>query len=54
MCEAKTPQQARENIMAINQAVESYQRGDMSADEAGAVIYDRLFGERPISRPQQQ
>lgn len=27
MCEAKTPQQARENIMAINQAVESYQRG---------------------------
>ena len=50
MCEAKTPQQARENITAINQAVESYQRGDMSADEAGAVIYDRLFG----GRPQQQ
>ncbi|WP_250235788.1 hypothetical protein [Bifidobacterium longum] len=54
MCEAKTPQQARENITAINQAVESYQRGDMSADEAGAVIYDRLFGEHQLSRPQQQ
>lgn len=54
MCEAKTPRQARENILEINQAVESYQRGDMSADEAGAVIYERLFGERPISRPQQQ
>ena len=54
MCETKTPQQARENITAINQAVESYQRGDMSADEAGAVIYDRLFGELRLSHPQQQ
>ena len=54
MCEAKTPRQARANITAINQAVESPQRGDMSADEAGAVIYERLFGEHPISRPQHQ
>ena len=28
--------------------------GDMSADEAGAVIYDRLFGEHRLSHPQQQ
>ena len=54
MDDAKTLQQAQENMKAINQAVESYQRGDMSADEAGAVIYDRLFGERPTSHPQQQ
>lgn len=54
MDDEKTLRQARENITAINQAVESYQRGDMSADEAGAVIYDRLFGEHPTSRPQQQ
>ena len=54
MDDAKTLQQAQENMKAINQAVESSQRGDMSADEDGAVIYDRLFGEHRLSRPQQQ
>ena len=51
MDDAKTLQQAQENMRSINQAVESYQRGDMSADEAGAVIYDRLFGELRLSHP---
>ena len=37
MDEEKTLQQAQENMKAINQAVESYQQGDMSADEAGAI-----------------
>lgn len=46
MDEEKTLQQAQENMKAINQAVESYQQGDMSADEAGAIVYDRLFSER--------
>lgn len=46
MCEEKTLQQAKESIKAINEAVESYQQGDMSADEAGAIVYERLFSER--------
>ncbi len=45
MDDEKTLQQAQENMKAINQAVESYQQGDMSADEAGAIIYGRLFSE---------
>lgn len=45
MDDEKTLQQAQENMKAINQAVESYQQGDMSADEAGAIVYERLFGE---------
>ena len=46
MCEEKTLQQAQENMKAINHADESYQQGDMSADEAGAIVYERLFSER--------
>lgn len=46
MDDEKTLQQAQENMKAINAAVESYQQGDMSADEAGAIVYERLFSER--------
>lgn len=46
MDDEKTLQQAQENMKAINEAVESYQQGDMSADEAGAIVYERLFSER--------
>lgn len=44
MHEEKTLQQAQENMKAINQAVSAYQSGTMSEDEAGAVIFERLFG----------
>lgn len=41
-------------MKAINEAVSSYQAGTMTKNEAGAVIYERLFGEHRLSHPQQQ
>lgn len=44
MDEEKTLQQAQENMKAINQAVSAYQAGTMDKDRAGAIIFERLFG----------
>lgn len=45
MDEEKTLQQAQENMKAINAAVDAYQNGTMGTEEAGRIVYERLFGE---------
>ena len=44
MHEEKTLQQAQENMKAINEAVSAYQAGTMDKAEAGAIVFERLFG----------
>lgn len=46
MDEDKTLEQARENMKIINETVASYENGTLNKDEAGNIVYGRLFGER--------
>lgn len=45
MDENKTLEQARENMKAINDAVNAYENGTMNEAEAGNIVYDRIFGD---------
>lgn len=51
MCKEKTLQQAQENMKAVNAAVDAYQNGTMSKEEAGRIVYERLFGESETGQP---
>ena len=42
---------AQENMNAINATVDAYQNGTMSKEEAGRIVYERLFGESEIGQP---
>lgn len=41
----KTLEQIRENMKIINETIVSYENGTLDKDKAGAIVYERLFGD---------